>query len=50
MPKKQLQYFPSCVVKVYKGIPVTNSQYNHLQNMNPQELQTLLAKHLQSKK
>ena len=50
MPKKQLHYFPSCTVKVYRGIPVQNSQYKHLQNMDPEEFKKLLANHLKMKK
>ena len=50
MPKKQVHYFPSCVVKVYKGVPVSNSQYSHLQNMDPKDFQKVLTKYLQSSK
>lgn len=50
MPKKHINYVPRCVVKVYKGVPVSNSQYKHLQTMNQKDIQTLLYHHLESYK
>ena len=49
MTKKQVHYFPKCTVKVYKGIPVQNSQYKHLQNMDPEDFKKLLSNYLKKK-
>ena len=50
MQKKQVHYFPICKVKVYKGIPVQNSQYKHLQNMDQKDFKKLLSNYLKRKK
>jgi len=50
MPKNHIHYFPSCTVKIYKGMPISNSQYSHFRDMDPKEFKKILAKHLQSSK